>query len=1007
MAKNRRLSRIPNTLTGDQTGNSLLHGVMSGSSAIFTGTVIGATPTLANHLTTKSYVDGLSTSYALSSHTHTTSQVTEGTNLYFTEARSRASLSFTAGSGAYNSSTGTITIPTNNNQIANGAGYLINITSAQVTGALGFTPYNSSNPSGFITSSALSGYALLSGASFTGTVTANVFQTNSQQSYFLNNAGNNDFILTGGGTFRILNQAQNTSLFSIGNTGDLTGRSSTFSGSVSLVNNNIFPTGAGIYQGSNVIQIVSGTAGFGINNNANTVVNFAITNAGAATFSGSVTSPNFYSAASEGREVQTYFPVLYTTNEIVSGTRYQWYADNWRLGNARGGSTESSGFRWDYNGSQRMFLNTSGNLSVTSATFGGLSGSGVRMVVADASGALSTQAIPSGGGGSFLPLSGGTLTGALTGTSATFSGIINSTSTEVIKVNQNNGYLSFWNNAGNARTGYLQFNHGGEVILDAETTTGISFNIANVTRYRITQAGNHNFGTGNAIFGGTVTTQGLNIGNNGSSQPFFAESFGPNNGISFGAVTTGNDYRIYTKKENINGDYSKLTLGWHTGIKMGAAPLYGGVRFYNNAPDEGGVLKIFSVGELDNNVRVYNSLVVVGSVTAPTFIGSLNGNASTATALPTCYFGGVLTNPQTYFNAGVGLKVAMTGFPSVWADTLWINGYSGGDVPNMNALHFLRNGQPRMFITTQHFSASSYGTAHEILSTFNYSSFAAGLTTTNTFTGINYFNTSTGAFLGSLSNSRLQAYSDSNNSAFMSFHKGGQYAVNLGLDADNVFRLGGWSAPANVMQIDMSGNLTMAGRGVFNGYIQSTNNYIYSPYGMYNPNHNLYFGQPFGSEGWFLRSNSTNIQIMLRTNNDVTQGYLYADNGGNSGLLNQYGSWAVQVYSGGGTLHGMWNVSGGFFDNSDARLKILTNKSIDASSIKGLSYIWNDGRDNLDHYGYLAQDVQKIMPWAVNEGKDGFLSVRYNHVFAVKIDNIEDEIKELKSKIVQLESRLN
>lgn len=48
---------------------------------------------------------------------------------------------------------------TNNNQLSNGAGYLTGITSSQVTTALGYTPYNSTNPSGYITSSALSGYA--------------------------------------------------------------------------------------------------------------------------------------------------------------------------------------------------------------------------------------------------------------------------------------------------------------------------------------------------------------------------------------------------------------------------------------------------------------------------------------------------------------------------------------------------------------------------------------------------------------------------------------------------------------------------------------------------------------------------------------------------------------------------------------------------------------------------------------------------------------------------------
>ena len=54
----------------------------------------------------------------------TTSNIAEGSNLYYTDARSRAALSFTAGSGAYNSTTGVITIPTNTNQLTNGANYI-------------------------------------------------------------------------------------------------------------------------------------------------------------------------------------------------------------------------------------------------------------------------------------------------------------------------------------------------------------------------------------------------------------------------------------------------------------------------------------------------------------------------------------------------------------------------------------------------------------------------------------------------------------------------------------------------------------------------------------------------------------------------------------------------------------------------------------------------------------------------------------------------------------------
>jgi hypothetical protein len=93
----------------------------------------------------------------------------------------------------------------------------------------------------------------------------------------------------------------------------------------------------------------------------------------------------------------------------------------------------------------------------------------------------------------------------------------------------------------------------------------------------------------------------------------------------------------------------------------------------------------------------------------------------------------------------------------------------------------------------------------------NTSSISSAVGGAYTWTATNYFRSNLGGYCGSLSSPPLQAYSDSNNSAFFSFHKGGHYAVNFGLDADNVLRIGGWSAAANRWQLDMSGNMTVAG----------------------------------------------------------------------------------------------------------------------------------------------------------------------------------------------------
>jgi hypothetical protein len=77
-----------------------------------------------------------------------------------------------------------------------------------------------------------------------------------------------------------------------------------------------------------------------------------------------------------------------------------------------------------------------------------------------------------------------------------------------------------------------------------------------------------------------------------------------------------------------------------------------------------------------------------------------------------------------------------------------------------------------------------------------------------TITGLWYFRSNRNT---SSDSPPLQAYSNDGGGAIMSFHRGGYFAVNFGLDSDNVIRIGGWSASTNRLQMDMSGNLTMAG----------------------------------------------------------------------------------------------------------------------------------------------------------------------------------------------------
>jgi hypothetical protein len=148
----------------------------------------------------------------------------------------------------------------------------------------------------------------------------------------------------------------------------------------------------------------------------------------------------------------------------------------------------------------------------------------------------------------------------------------------------------------------------------------------------------------------------------------------------------------------------------------------------------------------------------------------------------------------------------MVGAHAATENRYWLRGKWGGSTSGW--VEMITSGN----IGSQNVNyASQAGTASFAASAGNTSSISSAVGGTYTWTGIQYFQSNLGGYCGSLSGPPLQAYSTGNNSAFFSFHKSGVYAVNMGLDADSVLRIGGWSAAANRWQLDMSGNMTVAG----------------------------------------------------------------------------------------------------------------------------------------------------------------------------------------------------
>jgi hypothetical protein len=111
---------------------------------------------------------------------------------------------------------------------------------------------------------------------------------------------------------------------------------------------------------------------------------------------------------------------------------------------------------------------------------------------------------------------------------------------------------------------------------------------------------------GTGYFGGNLSTAAyVLIGGSYSSNAYNAVAGGTRLMFGGGDADAQGNYYIGTNMEDYGGNYNKLDLRWHTGIRMGAQAGYGGIRFYNNE-DLSSVL--FSIGASDGNVRSHTNL---------------------------------------------------------------------------------------------------------------------------------------------------------------------------------------------------------------------------------------------------------------------------------------------------------------------------------------------------------------------------------------------------------------
>lgn len=425
------------------------------------------------------------------------------------------------------------------------------------------------------------------------------------------------------------------------------------------------------------------------------------------------------------------------------------------------------------------------------------------------------------------------------------------------------------------------------------------------------------------------------------------------------------------------------------------------------------------------SIRINGSATFTNLTSKSKITGDINGNADGyATYLPTKYNGGVQANPQTYFGSTVGVKVAMTGAVSVWNDTLWINGYSGGDVRNMCALHTMRNGTPEMYISTQLCDATSYGAMYRFWTSYNSNKsdvnwnvstlFAsAGVKSRNICIEVNAYGNAD-IYSSEINNWNSHLFLQEHSNTFLYACRGGgnfvigtassDYKLNVGGDiiASSWIRTGGatgWYSQS------YGGGIYMAD----SDHVQVYNNKVFYNNGtrvwgigghhcglkLYNQYH-IGFNLANAKYTWGIYSNSDGNMYIGRRDGDVN---------------NSSGSYIVTIgYS---TLSMAGNIlaTGEVTAYSDIRLKSNIQNLKLRGRLTPKTYI-KDGKMSI---GFIAQEVQALYPELVHIGTEPehYLSLNYGNITAVlsaQINTVEDEVTILKNKVKQLErevTRLN
>ena len=371
----------------------------------------------------------------------------------------------------------------------------------------------------------------------------------------------------------------------------------------------------------------------------------------------------------------------------------------------------------------------------------------------------------------------------------------------------------------------------------------------------------------------------------------------------------------------------------------------------------------------------------------------------------------------------MGLRVAMTGigWSGQWGDTLWINGYSGGDVLPMCTLHFIRNGTPRFGISTQNSNGTSYGTNYEVWTAYNSNKAGVNWSAETFFAGSGFksrnicIETNNNGVAGDCAseinnfNSHLYLQHRTNNNILMCTGSG---KVLIG-SIDSTYKLnvaGDIRATSWIRTDGATGWYSQTyGGGIHctsSDVVEVYNNKVFANNGsrvwgigghncgikLYNSNH-IGINLANAKYTWGIYSNQDGNMYIGRRNGDVN---------------NTTGSYIVTITSSTLSVTGSVVASGEVTAYSDARLK----NNIRTLDYRGRLIPRHYVKDGKQSIGFIAQEVQTLYPELVlgYDKSRPYLSLNYNGCTAVlsaQLNYVEDEVTMLKNKVRELEIKVS